>query len=83
MEEKPPAAPVMDVVTPAAVKAVPADAEPKDKPAPVETPKAKVQQKPAKPAKKRGNGVGMAIFATIVIVLGLAAMATYAYLKTK
>lgn len=32
--------------------------------------------------KQQGTGIGLAIFATIVIVLGLAALATYAYLQT-
>lgn len=36
--------------------------------------------KPPKPPRQ--PGVGVAIFATIVIILGLAALATYAYLRT-
>jgi hypothetical protein len=36
-------------------------------------------QKAPKPPK---NGVGLAIVATVLIVLGLAALATYAYLQT-
>lgn len=36
--------------------------------------------KPPKPPRQ--PGVGLAIFATVVIVLGLAALATYAYLQT-
>jgi hypothetical protein len=42
------------------------------------------QKKPVanKPPKQPGNGVGLAITATVVIVFGLAALATYAYLKT-
>lgn len=52
----------------------------------LEEPKKEKQQKEAKPAKPpktpRQPGVGLAIFATVVIVLGLAALATYAYLRT-
>jgi hypothetical protein len=33
--------------------------------------------------KKSGNSVTMAIIATVIIVLGLAALAVYAYIKTK
>lgn len=33
-------------------------------------------------SKKRGSGVTAAIIATVIIVLGLAAMAVYAYLQT-
>lgn len=45
-------------------------------------------QTTAKPAPKKpkaspaSSGVGLAITATVIIVLGLAALATYAYLKT-
>ncbi len=52
------------------------DRESKKPPAPK-----KAEAKPAAP-KQPGTGVGLAIFATVVIVLGLAALATYAYLKT-
>jgi hypothetical protein len=45
---------------------------------PAATPKA---TKPAT-AKAPRAGVGLAISATVVIVLGLAALATYAYLQT-
>lgn len=45
-----------------------------------------LEKKPVtkKPATKQtsSTGVGLAIFATIVIVLSLAALATYAYLQT-
>ena len=34
-------------------------------------------------SKKQSSGVGAAIFATVIIVLGLAAMATYAYIQTQ
>ncbi len=85
-------APAMDVVAthspaPVAVEPEPADSDAgdKDKPTPAASKKDAVKDMPKKPraAKKSGNGVGMAIFATMVIVLGLAAMATYAYLKTQ
>lgn len=36
----------------------------------------------AKPPKKPRTGVGLAVFATIVIVLGLGALMVYAYLRT-
>lgn len=36
-----------------------------------------------KPPKAHGNGVGLAIFGTIVIVLGLGALFVYAYLRTQ
>jgi uncharacterized protein HemX len=41
-------------------------------------------QKPVniKPTQKTGRGVGLAIFATIVVVLGLATLMVYAYLRT-
>lgn len=83
-------APAMDVVAPrgAAPESVavepappPEEGQAKDSQAPAKGPKEK--PKAQKPAKKPRNGVGMAIFATMVIVLGLAAMATYAYIKTQ
>lgn len=36
----------------------------------------------AKTPETNSNGVGTAIFATVIIVLGLAGLATYAYLQT-
>jgi hypothetical protein len=36
-----------------------------------------------KPPKSSGSGVGLAIVATVIIVLGLAALAVVAYIKTK
>jgi hypothetical protein len=49
----------------------------------LEEPKKAEIHKPPKPSKPpRQPGVGLAIFATMVIVLGLAALATYAYLRT-
>jgi len=72
---------VMDVVAPPpADKATEPKPEPTaEKPKP-EVPK-KAEHKPEKPARA-STGVGAAILATVVIVLGLAALATYAYLKT-
>lgn len=83
-------APAMDVVAPHTPQPLAAEPGEKDeKPAdsakstPAEASKDKVQNQSKKPETKTPrNGVGMAIFATMVIVLGLAAMATYAYLQT-
>jgi uncharacterized protein HemX len=74
-----PSAPVMDVVAPKPQEA------PKDLPKVTEE---SVELKPqksvnSKPVQTTGRGVGLAIFATIVIVLGLAALMVYAYLRTK
>ena len=44
-------------------------------------PDKKSSTKPPKP-KKTSSGVGMAIAATVLIVFGLAGLATYAYLQT-
>lgn len=49
-------------------------------------PQAEVNDKPPetqKPPKKKGSGVGLAITATFIIILGLAGMATYAFLQTQ
>lgn len=73
----------MDVVSPppATEKApAPEASKPTDE-KPKHDPPKKAEHKPSTP-KQPGTGVGLAIFATIVIVLGLAALATYAYLKT-
>jgi hypothetical protein len=80
----------MDVVAAQpAVKAAPETAAAEDKkPAP---PAPLAEKKPAAPVtpprkpatKSGGNGAGMAIIATVIIVLGLGLMATYAYLQTK
>jgi hypothetical protein len=40
------------------------------------------QHAPAKPKEDTGNGVGMAIVATVIIVFGLAILAVYAYIQT-
>jgi len=99
MEEKamklqPSHAPAMDVVaarTPAAPASVAVAPEPpaeqtgnEERPAAAHKDPKDHPKKPA-PAKSKGgdNGVGMAIFATMIIVLGLASMATYAYIQTQ
>jgi hypothetical protein len=41
------------------------------------------QPKATKPQKPANNGVGLAIVATVIIVLGLACLAVFAYIKTK
>lgn len=73
--------PVIDVVAPPAQNAPLREppAEPKEQTAPPDpkTP-AKAKQEPAAAPK---SGVGLAIFATVFIVLALASLATYAYLK--
>jgi hypothetical protein len=93
---KPPVAnPVMDVVSPppnedaSEPKQAP-EADPVDKLAAddqAEQATKKIEKQPAtKPAapKHTGDhpGVGLAIVATVIIVLGLAVLATYAYLQT-
>lgn len=78
--------PVMDVRPPET--SAPATAEQPVKPVEQKQPEKPIDEKPADlpkpviPKKPRQPGVGLAIVATIVIVLGLAALATYAYLKT-
>lgn len=70
----------MDVTAPPdQVVAAPPESASETKPvAPAEEkPKPKAPPKPKQPK----TGVGMAVFATVIIVLGLAAMATFAYLK--
>lgn len=73
----------MDVVSPppTAEKAPAPEATKPSEDKPKHESSKKVEHKPARP-KQPGTGIGLAIFATIVIVLGLAALATYAYLKT-
>jgi len=72
---------VMDVVAPPPTEkaAGPAPQPAAEKPKHEEA--KKTEHKPEKP-QRVSTGVGAAIFATVVIVLGLAALATYAYLKT-
>lgn len=70
----------MDVQPPQAVHpAPPPEAEPDTAPAKRAVDK---PPKPPRPSKQPGNGVGAAIAATVIIVLGLAVLITYAYLKT-
>jgi uncharacterized surface anchored protein len=84
-------APVMDVRppqagAPAAEQPKPADAPqqaPDEKPKKPEKAKDEKPPTPVVPKKPRQPGVGAAIFASVVIVLGLAALAVYAYLKTQ
>ncbi|HMH30968.1 MAG TPA: hypothetical protein VK534_00645 [Methylomirabilota bacterium] len=77
--DEPKPAPVMDVVRPAQQEPeIPTPNAP-EKPA-----KSKPPKQPPKPKapKKPGNGnVTAAIFATVIIVLGMATLATYAYLQ--
>lgn len=84
----------MDVVPPEpmAVKQAPPDedtgeTDQKEKPESQSQPadaksKTKPPKQPATP-KQPKNGVGMAIAGTVIIVLGIAALATYAFLKTR
>lgn len=76
-----PAPPISDVKQPPAETQ---NSQPAGAPPPTakkqEAPKAAPTQKPSKPV---GSGVTAAIVATVVIVLGLAALATYAYLQTR
>ena len=84
--------PVMDVSAPPAhpkpaspaLAQAPAETEAKAKPATdpkTDTDSKKKATVQGKAPETSSNGVGMAIFATVVIVLGLAGLATYAYLK--
>lgn len=68
--EQPPTRPSTASAAPAATAA---------KPAVLKAQPAKVE----KPPRQSGNGVGAAIFATVVIILGLAGLAVLAYIKTK
>ena len=89
---KPASPSVMDVVPPRPMPAEPLKMPPQEIGAlpmakPEESPKKTAKEKAAKPAVTRppkapSSGVGLAIFATIVIVLGLGAMIVYAYLRT-
>jgi hypothetical protein len=68
---------------PAAAQPVPPSPE-GAKPAPLKAPVAKPQRPNIKKAPKQsGNNVTAAIVATVIIVLGLAALAVLAYLKTR
>lgn len=91
MDVKPPANDAL------AVKAAPPDASDSDKPAAAQSSQTAVQEKPKSPekdakpaikhtqpaaAKPAQTGVTLAIVATVIIVLGLAVLATVAYIKT-
>jgi hypothetical protein len=73
------AGPVMDVVAPPPLANPPNDGRAGTQPAPADQP-AKKALKPKTPPKQ---GVTAAITATVIIVLGLAALAVLAYIKTK
>jgi len=78
----------MDVVAPpprSVDEPAPAPASPTDHhPHPAHAPAEPAHQKaPSQPKPPRANGVTAAISATVIIVLGLAALAVYAYLKQK
>lgn len=70
----------MDVKAPQAA-ASPADGAPPATPPPKAS--AKLTPPPKVPPKPKAKGVTAAIFGTVIIVLGLAALAVYAYIKTK
>lgn len=70
-----PVGPVMDVVAPEVADTSKSDTK-------LDEEKLK-NTKVTKTAKQPGSGVGLAIVATVIIVLGLAALVVYAYLKTK
>ncbi len=84
---KPAAAPVMDIKPPVPVDkphnlpADPAMSHSQESKPISHQPETKQQAIPAVP-KQPSNGTGGAIFATVVIVIALAALATYAYIKT-
>lgn len=84
--EKPISSPVMDVMPPSGPPIdnrphlQPADYLPKPPITPHSESKTKTpaEQKPKQPSK----GIGTAITATVIIVIAMAVLATYAYLKT-
>lgn len=75
-----PPAPVMDVSTPPTPKHDEVDKKHEAKPESKDKSKAKVGSKAIQP--KNNNSVTTAIVATVFIVFGLAALATYAYFKS-
>ena len=89
-DPKPAQPPVMDVTPPRPAeppKVPPKEERDNDPPQPTPHSAESAHHKPEKPAvakppKQPGSSVGLAIFATIVIVLGLGALFTYAYLRT-
>ena len=82
MEPQPTPKSVMDIVPPPAQEQV-ATAPPEQAADKAEATPATPDKQPEKPSlpKPKREGVTAAIFATVIIVLGLAALATYAYLK--
>ena len=84
----PTAAPVMDIKAPAKtlasepVKTPPP--EPEETPAESTDPKPQPEKtpKPPRPPKQPGSGIGLAICATVIIVVSLAGLFVYAYLRT-
>jgi hypothetical protein len=70
----------MDVVPPPKPPEVPLDPPEAEKEESVELKPNKLPV--SKPAKQPGHGVGIAILATVVIILGLAVLVVYAYLRT-
>lgn len=74
-------APIVDVAPPPAPQPAPQPTPDVTSLLPPEEVKSK-QPKPPKPPKQPGTGVGAAIFATVVIVLGLSAIAAFAYMQT-
>ena len=72
--------PVMDVVAPPVAPAPPQDSPPTPPKAETKPVAATKTNKPKPPAKQ---GVTAAIVATVIIVLGLAALAVVAYIKQK
>jgi hypothetical protein len=79
-------APIMDVVAPpppTADETVPAAPANEGNPEP-KAPAALAHQKaPPKPKTPRTTGANAAIFSTVIIVLGLAMLAVFAYLQQK
>lgn len=86
--------PVMDVVPPPKAPAASAQADDVKTPPPMPADAMPATEKPdkgqdrqtkpkaAKPPKTPHSGVGLAVAATVIIVLGLAALFVYAYLRT-
>lgn len=81
--------PVMDIKAPPRIAGnEPVKAPPETSDASLESVDLKKQdaQKPAKPPKPprpHGSGIGLAVVATIIIVLGLGALFVYAFLQTQ
>ncbi|HVX57707.1 MAG TPA: hypothetical protein VHA37_08310 [Candidatus Saccharimonadales bacterium] len=80
---KPATPPPADLAVKPAPASVASDLPTKDKASPAPTPPStkKAAPQPTVAKKPRRQGVGLAIAATVIIVLGLAALATYAYLQ--